>query len=182
MRYLFILMLLSMGLSKSIELPAKNAILSMSEQEKLLLYEEHKINPYKNTLYSLFLPTYGHAKVNKWHRGLIILALQGFAYMLNDANADPTGPRPDGVKPNEAKKYSQVFVPILLVDTFYQTKIYNKNLYDCIVNDDCGDIVVTYEGDPDSSPIPMVSKCDACKQYCTSDQCNNICDLLFCDD
>ena len=178
-------MLLSVGLSKSIELPAKNSIFSMSEQEKLLLYEKHKINPYKNTLYSLFLPTYGHAKVNKWHRGLIILALQGFAYMLNDADAHPTGPRSDGVKPNEAKKYSQVFVPILLVDTFYQTTIYNKNLYDniftdCIVNDDCGDTVITYEEGPDSST--MDSKCDPCKQSCESDQCNNICDLLFYDD
>ena len=58
----------------------------------------------------------------------------------------------------------------LLGDTYHQTTIYNKNLYDCIVNDDCGDIVVTYEGDPDSSPIPMVSECDACKQNCTSEK------------
>ncbi len=131
-KILLFVFILSIGLSKNTELPPKNEILSMSEQEKLLLYEEHKINPYYNTLISGLIPTYGHYRVNKWKRGLIILSLNVLAYILNDADLDPSGPAPDGVTESEAKKYAQVFSLILLGDTFYQTTIYNKNLYNII--------------------------------------------------
>ena len=104
----------------------------MSEQEKLLLYEEHKINPYYNTLISGLIPPYGHYRVNKWKRGLIILSLNALALLFNDADLDPSGPAPDGVTESEAKNYAQVFSLILLGDTFYQTTIYNKNLYNII--------------------------------------------------
>jgi hypothetical protein len=104
----------------------------MNEQEKMLLYEEHKINPYHNTLISGLLPTYGHYRVNKWKRGLIILSLNALALLFNDADLDPSGPAPDGVTESEAKKYAHVFSLILLGDTFYQTTIYNKNLYNII--------------------------------------------------
>ena len=128
-KILLFLFILSIGLSKNTELPPKNEILSMSEQEKLLLYEEHKINPYHNTLISGLLPTYGHYRVNKWKRGLIILSLNALALLLNDADLfDASGPAPDGVTESEAKNYAQVFSLILLGDTFYQTTIYNKNL------------------------------------------------------
>ena len=133
MKKLFLfLFILSIGLSKNTELPPKDKILSMSEQEKLLLYEEHKINPYYNALISGLLPTYGHYRVNKWKRGLIILSLNALALLFNDADLDPSGPAPDGVTESEAKKYAQVFSLILLGDTFYQTTIYNKNLYNII--------------------------------------------------
>ena len=131
-KILLFVFILSIGLSKNTELPPKNEILSMSEQEKLLLYEEHKINPYHNTLISGLLPTYGHYRVNKWKRGLIILSLNALALLFNDADLDPSGPAPDGVTESEAKKYAQVFSLILLGDTFYQTTIYNKNLYNII--------------------------------------------------
>ncbi len=131
-KILLFVFILSIGLSKNTELPPKNEILSMSEQEKLLLYEEHKINPYYNTLISGLIPTYGHYRVNKWKRGVIILSLNVVAYILNDADLDPSGPAPDGVTESEAKKYAQVFSLILLGDTFYQTTIYNKNLYNII--------------------------------------------------
>ena len=113
-------------------LPSSSKIKNMSEQEKLLLYEEHKINPYYNALISGLLPTYGHYRVNKWKRGLIILTLYGLALLSNDADLDASGPAPDGVTGSEAKKYAQVFSLIFLVDTFYQTTIYNKNLYNII--------------------------------------------------
>ncbi len=109
-------------------LPSSSKIKNMSEQEKLLLYEEHKINPYYNALISGLLPTYGHYRVNKWKRGLIILSLNALALLFNDADLDPSGPAPDGVTESEAKKYAQVFALILLGDTYYQTSIYNKNL------------------------------------------------------
>ena len=131
-KILLFLFILSIGLSKNTELPPKNEILSMNEQEKMLLYEEHKINPYHNTLISGLLPTYGHYRVNKWKRGLIILSLNALALLFNDADLDPSGPAPDGVTESEAKKYAQVFSLILLGDTFYQTTIYNKNLYNII--------------------------------------------------
>ena len=128
-KILLFLFILSIGLSKNTELPPKDKILSMSEQEKLLLYEEHKINPYYNALISGLLPTYGHYRVNKWKRGLIILSLNALALLLNDADLfDASGPAPDGVTESEAKKYAQVFALILLGDTYYQTSIYNKNL------------------------------------------------------
>ena len=73
-KILLFVFILSIGLSKNIVLPSKNEILSMSEQEKMLLYEEHKINPYYNTLISGLLPTYGHYRVKKWKRGLTILS------------------------------------------------------------------------------------------------------------
>ena len=130
-KILLFLFILSIGLSKNTELPPKNEILSMSEQEKLLLYEEHKINPYQNALISGLLPTYGHYRVNKWKRGLIILSLNALALLLNDADLDAST-APDGVTESEAKKYAQVFSLIFLVDTFYQTTIYNKNLYNII--------------------------------------------------
>ena len=98
-------------------LPSSSKIKNMSEQEKLLLYEEHKINPYYNALISGLLPTYGHYRVNKWKRGLIILTLYGLALLSNDADLDASGPAPDGVTGSEAKKYAQVFALILLGDT-----------------------------------------------------------------
>ncbi|MDP6685267.1 MAG: hypothetical protein QGH24_04935 [Candidatus Marinimicrobia bacterium] len=128
-KILLFLFILSIGLSKSTELPPKNEILSMSEQEKMLLYEEHKINPYYNTLISGLLPTYGHYRVDKWKRGLIILSLNALALLLHDALPSLfSKTSPDRVTESEVKNYAQVFSLILLGDTFYQTTIYNKNL------------------------------------------------------
>jgi len=116
------------------DFPSKSYILSMSEQEKLLLYEEHKINPYYNTLISAVLPTYGHYKVNKWNRGLIIYSLNLLTYLLSRLPADlnPSGHAPDRVTESEPNNYVRVFNLIYLGDTFYQTTIYNKNLYNKI--------------------------------------------------
>ena len=129
-KILLFLFILSIGLSKNTELPPKNEIFSMSEQEKLLLYEEHKINPYYNTLISAVLPTYGHYKVNKWNRGLIIYSLNLLTYLLSRLPADlnPSGHAPDRVTESEPNNYVRVFNLIYLGDTFYQTTIYNKNL------------------------------------------------------
>jgi hypothetical protein len=127
-KILLFLFILSIGLSKSTELPPKNEILSMSEQEKMLLYEEHKINPYYNTLISGLLPTYGHYRVEKWKRGLTILSINVLAYFIESAPKNPKTGTVGNVSKKEAKNYAQVFSLILLGDTFYQTTIYNKNL------------------------------------------------------
>ena len=114
------------------DLPPRNEILSMSEREKLLLHEEHKINPYYNTLISGLIPTYGHYRVNKWKRGLTILSLNVLAYFIESAPKNPKTGTVGNVSKKEAKNYAQVFSVILLGDTFYQTAIYNKNLYNII--------------------------------------------------
>ena len=117
------------------DFPSKSYILLMSKQQKIDLYDEYQINKFSNTLISAVLPTYGHYKVNKWKRGLIILSLNILAYFLNDADLDLSsdrGPAPDGVTESETKKYAQVFSVILLGDTYYQTSIYNKNLSNII--------------------------------------------------
>ena len=131
-KILLFLFILSIGLSKNTELPPKNEIFSMSEQEKLLLYEEHKINPYHNTLISGLLPTYGHYRVNKWKRGLTILSINVLAYFIESAPKNPKTGTVGNVSKKEAKNYAQVFSLILLGDTFYQTTIYNKDLYNII--------------------------------------------------
>ena len=131
-KILLFLFILSIGLSKNTELPPKDKILSMSEQEKLLLYEEHKINPYYNTLISGLAPTYGHYRVNKWKRGLIILSINILAYFIESAPKNPKTGSVGNVSKKEAKNYAQVFSLILLGDTFYQTTIYNKDLYNII--------------------------------------------------
>ena len=131
-KILLFVFILSIGLCKNTELPPKNEILSMSEQEKMLLYEEHKINPYYNTLISGLIPTYGHYRVNKWKRGLTILSLNVLAYFIESAPKNPKTGTVGNVSKKEAKNYAQVFSLILLGDTFYQTTIYNKNLYNII--------------------------------------------------
>ena len=131
-KILVIVLLLSFGFSHTTDLPSKVEIEMMSEQEKLLLYEEHKINPYYNTLISGLIPTYGHYRVNKWKRGLTILSLNVLAYFIESAPKNPKTGTVGNVSKKEAKNYAQVFSVILLGDTFYQTAIYNKNLYNII--------------------------------------------------
>ena len=68
-KILLIVLLLSLGFSHTTDLPSKVEIEMMTEEEKLLLYEEHRINPYNNMLWTGILPTSGHYRVHKWKRG-----------------------------------------------------------------------------------------------------------------
>ena len=42
----------------------------MSDEERSLLYTEHQVSPFGNTLLSYFVPTLGYYRINQWkHRG-----------------------------------------------------------------------------------------------------------------
>ena len=122
------------------KIPSKSDILTMSEEQKIQLYEENKINPYFNAMISALLPTYGHYKINKWSRGVKIFLLYPSSLMIMSMDFSPPWSRErfdsspsDGVVPAEqVGKLINLLMIILLSDTFYQTTVYNKNLHKTI--------------------------------------------------
>ena len=118
------------------KIPSKSDILTMSEEQKISLYKENKINPYFNAMISTLLPTYGHYKINKWSRGVKIsfLIFPSLMIMLMDENPPWSGRNisDDVVSAEQVGKLINLIRIILLSDTFYQTTVYNKNLHETI--------------------------------------------------
>ena len=119
------------------KIPSKSEILTMSEEQKISLYEENKINPYFNAMISALLPTYGHYKINKWGRGVKIFLLYPSSLMIMAMDKNPPwsskrNTSPDVVSAEQGGKLINLIRIILLSDTFYQTTLYNKNLHKTI--------------------------------------------------
>ncbi|MAD51946.1 MAG: hypothetical protein QF847_06545 [Candidatus Marinimicrobia bacterium] len=145
-KILLIVLLLSLGFSHTTDLPSKVEIEMMTEEEKLLLYEEHRINPYNNMLWTGILPTSGHYRVHKWKRGFGIylagMLISQIAYgSMGLNNSDYTmGTESDAYYDDNFEglnfdKSMKAIICVLIADTYIQTKKHNKNLYKTIFDD-----------------------------------------------
>ena len=61
-----IILLLTIAIMYSQDLPSKEEILKLNSSEKMKLYELNKQSPMINMLLSSAMPTIGHYKVGNW--------------------------------------------------------------------------------------------------------------------
>ena len=117
----------------------KQEIVEMSDEERSLLYEEHRVSPFGNTLLSYIVPTLGYHRINQWkQRGLgciyiYIGSLSSIWLTIDIYNTLNTGNvKREGKKQLEVIPISERFVrgyyALYLYDIYKQTKIYNRNL------------------------------------------------------
>ena len=117
----------------------KQEIVEMSDEERSLLYMEHRVSPFGNTLLSYIVPTLGYHRINQWkQRGLgciyiYIGSLSSIWLTIDIYNTLNTGNvKREGKKQLEVIPISEKFVrgyyALYLYDIYKQTKIYNRNL------------------------------------------------------
>ena len=130
-----IFLILSFIFCHSVDFPTDEEIIKMNDEEKNLLYQKHKINPYKNTLLSALLPTIGHYRIHKWWRGFGICVfstvIQSSLSVYNRYNWS------EGVRPrtNEEIEQEQMILRVIVgLDIYFQTEKYNDDLYKKIFN------------------------------------------------
>ena len=109
----------------------KQEIVEMSDEERSLLYTEHQVSPFGNTLLSYFVPTLGYHRINQWkQRGLsccglyfgcaVAIILEVGLFNLINAPEDPNT--------NILDSITGIFMALHLFDVYTQTKKYNRNL------------------------------------------------------
>ena len=132
---IIIFLVLNFTFCHSVDFPSQEEIVKMNDEEKNLLYQKHKINPYKNTLLSAFLPTAGHYRIHKWWRGFGICVLSNVvqsSLSLYNRYSWSDGPR---AKTNEEiEKEQTILRAIITLDIYFQTEKYNDDLYKKIFN------------------------------------------------
>ncbi len=140
-KILLIVLLLSLGFSHTTDLPSKLEIEMMTEEEKLLLYEKHKINPYLNLIYpippiSIFV---GYYKINHFGKGILkyFMFFAGTQSLLALGTYDTLGgiDTSDEAFQKRIDTAGNITIAILACDLFYQTKKYNRDLYKTIFDD-----------------------------------------------
>ena len=119
---------------------SKQEIINMSDEEKGLLYENFKINPFGNTVISFFVPTLGYSRINQW-------AISGpwccslyfmcavpiiLAVFLSDNTINHNQP----TNTNILDKFNNIFMALHLFDVYRQTKKYNRNVYKYIFGEE----------------------------------------------
>ena len=113
----------------------KQEIVEMSDEERSLLYTEHQVSPFGNTLLSYFVPTLGYYRINQWkHRGgpciLLFLGIPtsvGVVGAIGSFFADNEQKFMNKVGAS-VDSFLYIFYTLYLYDVYKQTKKYNSNL------------------------------------------------------
>ena len=105
---------------------SKQEIINMSDEEKGLLYENFKINPFGNTVISFFVPTLGYSRINQWAIsgpwccGLYFMC--AVPILLAVGLSDNTINHNKAPNTNILDKFNNIFMALHLFDVYTQTK------------------------------------------------------------
>jgi len=129
---------------------SKQEIINMSKDEKDILYGKYKVNPFGNTVISLFIPTLGYHRINQWEQrgrsciyicivcvGVIQLAVN-VNNEINKSSSYETEWRRKHIKDEDAigLSFVQGYMALYLFDVYTQTKKYNRNVYKYIFGEE----------------------------------------------
>ena len=136
---LFILLLI-VGCLCAKNLPSKLEIEKLSKEQKMSLYDKHRIKPFNNILISYVVPTLGHHRINQGDKSIniykyglgISFIVFGFLEMSGQGSEVPYGYF--SLMPTEFNFITSFYLIHFwqLFDVGKQTKKYNENLYKSI--------------------------------------------------